>query len=54
MKHLLRGCLKSIERIEFATTQSLVYLRGLTPNQRFQTHVGGFRLCSRDFQSPGE
>ncbi|MBN3871155.1 MAG: hypothetical protein HWQ23_13030 [Nostoc sp. JL33] len=26
---------------------------GLRENQRFLTHGGGFRLCSRDFQSPG-
>ncbi|WP_292767229.1 hypothetical protein [Nostoc sp. NOS(2021)] len=50
----IRGCLKSIGRIEFATTQSLVHLRGLTQNQEFLTHGGGFCLCSRDFQSPGE
>ncbi|MEH2417072.1 hypothetical protein [Nostoc sp.] len=31
----LRGCLKNIGRIEFATTQSKVHLRGLIQNQGF-------------------
>ncbi|MHC5725104.1 MAG: hypothetical protein ACYT04_41505 [Nostoc sp.] len=31
----IRGCLKSIGRIEFATTQSKVHLRGLIQNQGF-------------------
>ncbi|MBL1201591.1 MAG: hypothetical protein FWK04_21550 [Nostoc sp. GBBB01] len=28
---------------------SKVRLRGLTENQGFETHLRGFRLCSRDF-----
>ncbi len=31
----LRGCFQSIGRIEFATTQTFVHLRGLIQNQGF-------------------
>ncbi len=35
IKRPLRGCLKGIRRIEFATTRNQVRLRGLIPNQGF-------------------
>ncbi|MEH2235758.1 hypothetical protein [Nostoc sp.] len=45
--------MKTIRRLEVATTQALVHLRGLRENQGFETHAGGFACIAKPVREQG-